>query len=88
MKVKEFYKIRSKKTGLFSKGGGYAKFTTSSHWSANGKIWQGIGPLKNHLALYKKRDGTYDLPEDWEIVVIEQVVISAIQVHEFLGITP
>jgi hypothetical protein len=37
------YKIRNKITGLFSTGGMEPKF------NKKGKVWNGIGPLKNHL---------------------------------------
>lgn len=38
------YRIRSKKTGQHSMGGGDVS------WTANGKIWKGQGPLSNHFA--------------------------------------
>lgn len=41
----KIYRIRRKKDGLFSMGGSCPKF------SKKGKIWQGLGPLKNHLNL-------------------------------------
>lgn len=37
------YKIRNKITGLFSSGG------LSPTFNKMGKVWNGIGPLKNHL---------------------------------------
>ena len=39
----KIYRIRRKSDGLFSGGGMNPKFTK------RGKIWQGLGPLKNHL---------------------------------------
>lgn len=38
------YKIRRRSDGLFSKGGGYPRF------SKGGKIWNSIGHLKRHLS--------------------------------------
>lgn len=37
------YKVKSTKTGLYSKGGTYPTF------SKNGKAWTNVGYLKNHL---------------------------------------
>lgn len=41
----KIYRIRRKSDGLFSTGGMSPRFTKK------GKIWQGLGPLKNHLNL-------------------------------------
>lgn len=41
------FKIRSKKTGLFSKGGSSPSEWT---WSKTGKVWKTIGQLRCHLA--------------------------------------
>jgi len=38
-----FYKIRRRHDGLFSKGGYTPRFNTK------GKIWHGMGPLRNHI---------------------------------------
>jgi hypothetical protein len=43
------FKIRNKADGLFSSGG------MDPSWSKKGKRWRGIGPLKNHLNLIKRR---------------------------------
>lgn len=43
MKTKTFFKIRDKKTGLFSRGG------VGPSWSVEGKTWSSIGAVKNHL---------------------------------------
>jgi phage terminase large subunit len=56
------YKIVHSVTGLYSNGG------THSKWTRKGKVWQGIGPLKNHLAQFKA------IPADWVVVAIEQVI--------------
>lgn len=45
MSSMRFFRIRRKSDGLFSVGGQSPKFTKK------GKIWQGLGPLKNHLNL-------------------------------------
>ena len=45
------YKIRSRKTGLFSKGGSRP---SKGSWSKNGKIWPDLRSL--HLHLVQHRD--------------------------------
>lgn len=57
------YKIRNKKSGLFSKGG------LSPSFSKKGKIWNGIGPLKLHFNQFI--GSTYY--EDCEVVEYELV---------------
>ena len=54
----KYYRILNTSTGLYSKGGSYPRF------SKKGKVWAGMGPLKNHIALI--RNGKYD-----ECVLIE-----------------
>lgn len=44
------YRIRRKSDGLFSAGGGYARFTK------NGKVWRTMGQLKNHINFSNYRD--------------------------------
>lgn len=45
MATVKIFRIRRKTDGLYSTGGQNPKFTKK------GKIWQGLGPLKNHLNL-------------------------------------
>jgi hypothetical protein len=70
------YKIRCKSDGTFSSGGQWPIFTSK------GKIWSGIGPLKNHLRLVRK--GIYD---DCEILVIKinMQYIDIIPMSDFYG---
>jgi hypothetical protein len=82
MKAKRFFKIRHKTTSLFSNGGDTVSLDGSGYgWSAEGKIWKGMGPLKNHLAQYlPKGDSGYARGKfnqniarvvgDWEVVEI------------------
>jgi hypothetical protein len=44
------FKIRHKKTGLFSKGGSNAR----DIWTKGGKTWSNIGHVKSHLTLYQQ----------------------------------
>lgn len=45
MTIVKAFRIRRKSDGLYSTGGQRPTF------SKKGKIWQGLGPLKNHLNL-------------------------------------
>lgn len=92
MKEKKLYKIRHKKTGLYSVGGSSASSagTRGSGWTPTGKIWQGMGPLKNHLAQYLPPSTTSSyaretfnknigpIIENWEIVEIKMVEADVI----------
>lgn len=73
------FKIRSKKTGLFSKGG--MNVTDSSlYWSKNGKVWPTYAALNLHLKQYNT------IPRDWEIIVIrvEYTEQNTIDANKFL----
>lgn len=65
------YKIRHSETGEFSTGGLYNK------WTKNGKVWNSIGALRNHLALWQ--DMGYGkpkrpIPATWQLVTYESRV--------------
>jgi hypothetical protein len=67
--IHKIYKIRNKKTGLFSKGGSDGR----DIWTKEGKSWSSLGHLKNHIALFihgNKKAGDYPY-EDAEIIEIE-----------------
>lgn len=69
------YKIKSTKTGLYSKGGMCPSFTKK------GKAWTNIGYLKNHInaldgygrSIYKEHDVTI---ECYEVIKTEQNVFT------------
>ena len=63
---KTFYKIRRKTDNLYSAGGRWPHFTKK------GKIWRGMGPLRNHLNIVDKK-GSYD---DCEVIVLRVVEIE------------
>jgi hypothetical protein len=72
--VVKHYKIRDRRTGLYSKGG------DTPSWSKTGKTWTTMGGLMNHLGYFRKNyynwDGKPDteeflIPETWELVEIE-----------------
>src|SRR6266403_3016544 len=69
-----FYKIRNKKTGLFSKGGSWPR------WSKLGKVWHSKGALSNHLA-FVSTSADY---KDAEIIECEFVEVGKIQIDEWL----
>ena len=58
------YKIRDKRTGLFSTGG------TSPRWTTVGKSWSCIGHVKCHLTLLQDlgRSKKFQVPEEWDVV--------------------
>lgn len=59
------YKIRNKRTGLFSAGG------TEPKWTKLGKAWSGRGPLLSHLAQFRTgswRGKVIAIPSEWEVV--------------------
>lgn len=60
------YRIRRKRDGLYSAGGGYPR------WTAKGKVWSGRGPLTNHLNLV--RDGMYAECEVVTVRIVEEEV--------------
>jgi hypothetical protein len=69
----KLFKIRNKKTGLFSPGGASAMHDV--YWKKTGKVWAGLGPLKSHLTLLVEASGaesnlTRKL-ENWEVVEYE-----------------
>lgn len=83
------YKIRHKVTGLFSEGGTYMDIGDGMHpsrWSKEGKIWNSIGALRNHLAIYcewrydyttRTRVRINKVPDAWEVVEFEMVETNA-----------
>lgn len=85
MKNKFVYKIRNKKTGLFSTGGMDPK------WKPKGKIWVSIGAVKIHLSQFKKWDcETYRsvkdglVSEDWEVLEFNIDPTRIIDAREFV----
>lgn len=59
------YKIRDSKTGLYSTGGGFPG------WKPVGKVWTGMGPVNNHLAVVLKVQKR--IPSTWVIERYELV---------------
>jgi hypothetical protein len=75
---KDFYKIRNKRTGLFSKGGDSAN-CGGVFWSSNGKTWGTLGHLMSHLTQYVEfnyagMELRFNIPDDWEIVHFVSVI--------------
>lgn len=72
-----YYKIRSKKSGLYSKGISNMVVYCSEgdpsggYWSKTGKIWPNLGTLRTHFnSVLKHGRG---LPDWWEIIEYEVV---------------
>ena len=75
------YKIRRREDGLFSTGGSFPGFNHT------GKIWTGVGPLKNHIRCVTFYDKQRDEPEyiGCEIVEFEVKEVRLIDAMEFIG---
>lgn len=74
------YKIRHRKSGLYSTGGMYPR------WSRAGKTWCNLGRLRSHLSQHlgtKYRSGT-DMSE-WMVVEIEVRELAYHDCHEILS---
>lgn len=70
-----YYKVRSKKTGLFSKGAGGV-------WDKTGKVWVTLGKLRSFITVQMNRySGRPDF-NDWEIVEFEVLEKEVKAVHE------
>ena len=61
------FMIRDKETGLFR--------TKKGTWTKNGHTWRTLGHVKSHLKGHGIRDTNIAL-HGWEIVVLEQLVVS------------
>ena len=70
--MKKMYKIRDKRNGLF--------FNPQSDWTRSGKIWQGLGPLKNHMNL--NRDCYLEMGTNFEVVECEIVITKHLSLHD------
>jgi hypothetical protein len=76
-----YYKIRHKKTGMYSKGGMDANsFGRGGAWNKSGKVWDTIGKLRSHLTSHLR---VTDMSE-WEVVVIETKITDVKPVHEMI----
>lgn len=73
------FKIRSRKTGLFSAGGAWPK------WNTVGKVWKRKGDLSSHFTQLGNQGRTIYLEADAEVVVCETVVLEAVPVQEYLA---
>jgi len=85
--TKYLYKIRDKKTGLYSTGGMYPG------WGTKGKTWNSIGSLKCHLRQFcdykKSSSGTNwhlhenKIPKDWEVIKIKYIETEVEHISAF-----
>ena len=72
------YKIRSKKTGLFSTGG------NSVAWSKFGKIWMAKAHLSNHFTGLTSLSRKEYREHEAEVVEVELVIKLAEPVQDFI----
>lgn len=86
MSEQTFFKIRHKKTGLYSKGGTYVNGAgNNSFWNKSGKTWDTLGKLRAHITSHmgkSYRDGT-DM-SDWEVIEFKCVPTAVKPVHEIV----
>jgi len=80
--IKMYYKIRNKRTGLFSRGGTTVSSTNPFNWNKDGKVWKTKSSLGAHLSQYinySRYNNTLviKIPKDWEVVEIEPVIRGA-----------
>ncbi len=80
-----FYKIRHKKTGLYSKGGSYVNAEGDNiFWNKTGKTWDTIGKLRSHITSHLNRYyGATDM-SDWEVIEFKCVPTSVKDIHEIV----
>lgn len=71
------YKVRDKKTGLFSTG------TSSPRWIKSGKVWASLGNIKNHYNMYLK--WYKKIPDTWEIVEFELLETGVVTIGQEEG---
>ena len=86
MTEQTFYKIRHKKTGLYSKGGVYVNAEgTNMFWNKSGKTWDKLGTLRAHITSHMgKYSGSTDMT-DWEVVEFKCVPTSVKDIHEVVN---
>ena len=82
--MSKVFKIRSKKTGLFSLG------TMRPKWSKHGKVWTSMSAINKHLNIYNTGGGGYlsgnKLSTEYadneaEIVGFELIETIAVPIH-------
>ncbi len=73
------YKIRNKKTGLWSMGGVYEDFNSV------GKVWKDLNGIKATLRIWTRGNGfaKCEIPKEWEIVEIVTVEKSKQSARDF-----
>lgn len=82
MAEQTFFKIRHKKTGLYSKGGVYPNAEGNNiHWNKAGKTWDTLGKLRSHITSHMNRYNSTDMT-DWEVIEFKCVPTSIKDIHE------
>lgn len=79
MTTQTMFKIRSRKTGLFSKGG------SDPTWNTTGKVWKRRGDLSSHFTQLTGRGKQIYANADAEVVELETVTIEATSVETYIA---
>lgn len=66
----KLYRIKNANTGLYSLGSG------NPRWNGTGKIWKGVGQLKNHLNIYREIQARYQYRKESQIQIPEEWLIE------------
>ena len=86
MSEQTFFKIRHRKTGLYSKGGTYVNAEgNNAFWvEKGGKTWDTLGKLRAHITSHMDRySGCTDM-SDWEVIEYKSVPTAVKLVHEIV----
>lgn len=75
----EIYKIKNKKTGLYSRGGHH--YSEVFQFSKTGKIWKRKSDLSNHLTMV----GPKHYSEDCiiEVLQVEEIPVEELTIEEY-----
>jgi hypothetical protein len=82
-----FYKIRHKKTGLYSKGGVYVNAEGNNiFWNKSGKTWDKLSTLRSHITSHMP--GSYNKGtdmSDWEVIEFVCTPTAIKSIHEVVN---
>jgi hypothetical protein len=74
----KFYKIRNTKTGLYSTGGVWPR------WSKLGRVFNTIGHLKSHLNPFRNDEFMKEAYKEAEVIELETIENWIIPVQRFI----
>ena len=67
----KIYKVQDMKTGMFSCGGYYPR------WTKTGKTWRTLGSVKSHLKMLQE-DQTFLVVIEYELVKVDETPATAL----------